>query len=290
MTNYIKELNHTKSTRSDLPRIIFLKMSAEIISPILTNIFNTFILNGFFPNSLKLSEIIPIYKSGPRTDINKYRPIVLLSPFSKLFETHLCNNLTNFFNKHEVINKNQFGFRKNSNTDLAVINSVNQIISAIENNSINCTIFLDLAKAFNTVNHQILLRKLDKYGVRGLPLMLIKNYLLDRKQITNVNNHKSNELKINVGVPQGSCLGPLLFLIYINDIHLASNFKINLFADDASLSMSHSDPIILESQINTELININKWLISNKLFLNYQKSNYLIFTKKKEPTKFFFNY
>ena len=141
-----------------------------------------------------------------------------MSPFSKLLETHIHNNLIQFFNKHDVIYKNQFGFRDNSSTDLAVINTINDIISSVENKSINCSIFLDLAKAFNTVNHDILLRKLDKYGIRGIPLLLIKNYLKDRQQITNVNHFKSDPLSINVGVPQGSCLGPSCCDGYLEEV------------------------------------------------------------------------
>ena len=283
---FINKLNSNKSTRSDLPKIKFLKMSAEIISPALTEILNRCIINGFFPDSLKLAEVIPIHKSGPKNDVNNYRPISLLSPFSKLLETHIYNNLINFLNKNDVIYHNQFGFRNNSSTDLAVINTINDLISSLENRKTTCSIFLDLAKAFNTVNHNILAQKLEKYGVRGPPLTLIKNYLKDRQQITNVNNFKSNSLKINVGVPQGSCLGPLLFLIYINDIHLITNFKVRLFADDACLSLSHTNPSSLELKVNNELEKINNWLQSNKLFLNYSKTNYLIFSKKKKKTKF----
>ena len=230
---------------------------------------------------MKLAEVIPIYKSGSKTDINNYRPISLLSPFSKIFETHIHNNLTKFFNRNKVIYNNQFGFKEDSSTELAVIDIINEIISSVDNNLTNCCIFLDLAKAFNTVNHGILLSKLDKYGVRGPPLHLIKHYLNNRQQITNINNFKSNKLNINVGVPQGSCLGPLLFLIYINDMHLCTSLKLSLFADDTCLSLSHEDPQILQNCLNMELKNINNWLEKNKLFLNHSKSNYLIFSKKK---------
>ena len=282
---YINSLNINKSTRSDLPKIKFLKISVNIISPILTEIFNTFITNGFFPKSLKLAEITPIFKSGSKTDINNWRPISLLSPFSKLFETHINNNLVKFLDKNQVIYQNQFGFRENSSTDLAIINTVNEIINTLENKSINCSIFLDLAKAFNTVNHEILIKKLEKYGIRGPPLTLIENYLKDREQTTNINNYKSNRLTINVGVPQGSCLGPLLFLLYINDMHLCTKFNIKLFADDACLSLNNKNPNILEAEINKELENVNRWLQNNKLFLNYSKSHYLIFNKSKKKPK-----
>ena len=286
ITNYIKSLDSNKSSRSDLPKICFLKISVEVIAPLITELFNQCIVQSVFPTSLKLAEVIPIHKSGPKTNINNYRPISLLSPFSKLFETHLCNCLTDFFNKNNVIYKKQFGFKENSSTDLAVIDTVDHITTCLENDLTTCSVFLDLAKAFNTVNHSILLQKLEKYGIRGDSLKLIESYIRSRKQMTRVNSFKSKQLEINTGVPQGSCLGPLLFLIYINDIHLNTAFSIRLFADDASLSLSHSCPRALETNVNNELKTIYKWLQRNKLFLNFSKTNYLIFSKKKTKHNF----
>ena len=157
----------------------------------------------------------------------------------------------------------------------------------MSNNLTTCAIFLDLEKAFNTVNHNILLRKLEKYGIRGLPLKLMESYLSERKQVTKIGNCISEKLDINTGVPQGSCLGPLLFMIYINDLHLCTKFNATLFADDACLSLSNQNIHDLETEINYELQNVNSWLHKNKLFLNHNKTNYLIFSKRK--TKFKFN-
>ena len=284
--NYIKRLNPNKSTRSDLPKILFLKISVEIISPILTEIINRCILMGVFPTSLKIAEVIPIYKNGAKTNCDNYRPISLLSPFSKLIESHIYNNLIKFFNKNNVLYNNQFGFRDDRSTDLAVIDTVNGITKSLDKKLTNCSIFLDLAKAFNSVNHHILLQKLEKYGIRGLPLLLLQSYLKNRQQWTRVNGSRSDKLYINVGVPQGSCLGPLLFLIYINDMHLCTRLNLRLFADDACLGMSHVDPVALEIIMNNELVNVNKWLQDNKLFLNYDKTSYLIFSRKRNKPKF----
>ena len=168
----------------------------------------------------------------------------------------------------------QYGFRKNSSTELAVTQIVDDVIDVMENSSIQCSVFLDLAKAFNTVNHDVLIYKLEKYGIRGPPLFLLNSFLHNRYQSTIVNNTRSNLKVVNCGVPQGSSLGPLLFLLYINDLPLCTNLKVTLFADDACLSFSHHNPVVLEQIVNSELIKMSDWLISNKLFVNYSKSNY----------------
>ena len=286
ITNFINNMDHKKSARSDTPKISFIKLSVDIIAPIITKIFNLCIQHGIFPESFKYAEVVPIFKSGSKANINNYRPISLLSPFSKIFESYICNQLTSFLDKNNILYRLQYGFRQDSSTELAVTQLVDDLIDAAENKLINCSIFLDLAKAFNTVNHKILLHKLGKYRVRGLPLLLIENFLKDRSQSTVINNSKSKSQEINVGVPQGSSLGPLLFLININDLPSSTNLKVRLFADDACVSYQHQDPSTLNEIINTELVKINDWLESNKLFINYSKSNFLIFNKTRKQHKF----
>ena len=279
-------MDQKKSNSSVSPKTKFLKIAVDVISPILAIIFNHCVMEGIFPDQLKKAEVVPIFKSGQKSLASNYRPISLLSPFAKIFENCLYSQLISFLNKNSVLYPLQYGFRENSSTEFAVSQIVDDLTTCIENKSINCSVFLDLAKAFNTVNHQILLKKLQSCGVRGVALKLMESFLADRHQWTVVGSQKSDSKIIDVGVPQGSTLGPLMFLIYINDLHTATNMKVRLFADDACLSLSNKDPHILQKQVNIELDKVHKWLKDNKLFINYKKSNFLIFTKKRHKHNF----
>ena len=284
--NYIKNMNPNKSVRSDVPSIRFVKLSAKIISPYLSKLYNKCVEYGVFPESLKFAEVIPIYKSGKKNNINNYRPISLLSPFSKIFEFLVCERLKKFFLLNEVLHEKQYGFRENSTTELTVNQVVDELTEASEKKLINCSVFLDLAKAFNTVNHNILISKLKSYNIKGSMLSLLKDYLKDRSQSTVINNVVSERETVNVGIPQGSCLGPLLFLVYINDIFSSTEINMRLFADDACLSYQHSDPEYLNEVINKELGKVDKWLRDNKLFINYSKTKFLLFNKTSKNCKF----
>ena len=277
----LRNLDPSKSTRSDNPPVKYIKLAAGVIAPTLTNLFNHCITTSTFPKSLKISEIIPLFKQGDIYSCNNYRPISLISIFSKIFEKCIYKQLVSYFNKNNVFYKSQFGFRENYSTELAVAQVCNEIIENLENNDITCSIFLDLAKAFDTVDHKILLDKLHKYGIRGEPHKLLANYLNNRQQCTIINKIKSDQCENNYGVPQGSTLGPLLFLIYINDLPNASNLKVTLFADDAILTCIDKNPNTLQHKTNAELKKIEDWMKTNKLTINYKKTNYMIITKRK---------
>ena len=286
INSFIKNMDPNKSNSSDSPKTSFLKISAEVISPILSLLMNICIKEGVFPDRLKKAEVIPIFKSGKRSLPNNHRPISLLSPFAKIFEHFIYKQLNNFFNKNNILYPLQYGFREGSSTELAVSDIMDSLTNSIEKGLINCSIFLDLSKAFNTVNHKILLNKLEFYGIRGVANDLLKSYLTERVQSTLVNNVTSTPREVDTGVPQGSTLGPLLFLIYINDLCLSTNMKVRLYADDACLSLENVDPATLQTETNHELVKVNNWLINNKLFLNCSKSNFIIFTNQKINHKF----
>ena len=182
----------------------------------MTNLFNHCIETGTYLDAFKTVEVIPVpvFKSGDKFTCSNFRRISLISPFSKIFEKCIYKQLYHYFSSRDILYKYQHGFGENHSTELAVSQMCDSIIKNLENKSTTCAIFLDLAKAFHTVNHQILLSKLYAYGIRGIPFELMQSYLSNRKQCTVINKVKSSSL----GVPQGSTLGPLLFLIYIHNL------------------------------------------------------------------------
>ena len=250
----------------------------EVAHP-LAHIFNLSFVNGEVPDYLKLAKVIPIHKSGNNQMFTNYRPISLLPAFSKLLEKIVYNRLMTFLNKHELLYHHQYGFRKKYNTTHPILHLVKEIAEANNMPSKDSTIgiFLDLSKAFDTISHDILLTKLHHYGIRGISNKWFRSYLQNRRQFTQVNDTMSSIQNINVGVPQGSILGPLLFLIYVNDIKHSTNLSVLSFADDTTIFKSGSNENELFNHINNELQNIYTWLCENKLALNVNKTKYMIF-------------
>ena len=203
------------------------------------------------------------------------------SLFSKILEKLMYNRLLSFLNKCKIMNKNQFGFRNNHSTYMALLIMLENIRNALDYGECAIGIFLDFKKAFDTVNHDILLNKLYNYGIRRIALEWFKSYLSNRYQIVKYNNHESDPLKILCGVPQGSILSLLLFLIYINDLPMVSSlFMPILFADDTNLFCTNDKLDILVNDINVELVKIFTWVRVNKLSLNIEKTNFMLFTPK----------
>ena len=229
---------------------------------------------GVFPDILKTAKVTPLHKKESKLDVLNYRPISLLSIFSKVYEKLIYIRIYSYLTKNKMIYSKQFGFRSNYSTNHALISLTEQIRSLLDGGHYVCGIFVDLEKAFDTVDHKILCEKLNHYGLRGNINKLIHSYLTNRKQYVSLNGFDSEIRNIECGVPQGSSLGPLLFLIYINDFRLCLNETTSgHFADDTFILYASKNLKTVETIINTELKQVVSWLRLNKLSLMLAKLN-----------------
>ncbi len=259
----------------------FIKQCFDSILIPFKHIINLSFSTGIIPSQLKIAKVVPIYKSGDPRLLNNYRPISLLSNFSKILEKIMYNRLVNHIEHHNLLSNHQFGFRKNHSTIHPMILLDNFISESLNNKNYAIAIFCDLSKAFDTVDHTILISKIKKMGVGGTDLDWFKNYLTGRKQYVYVNGSSSTLREILLGVPQGSILGPLLFLIYINDLPECTTLYSLLFADDATLLARAGSPGELFEIANREFQKITLFFRANRLSINPAKTCYMLFTNNK---------
>ena len=268
----------------DIPTFIF-KDYFHIIGPSLLNLINGCIVNGIFPDFLKVGRITPIYKKkGSRLKVNNYRPITILPTISKIFEKVLYNQLSNFFESNNLLHDSQFGFRRNRSTIQAIQKLLDQVYLAIDNHDPVYSLHFDLAKAFDLIDHSLLLKKLKLYGLDDISIKLISSYLDNRQQIVKLDTANdpvfSNLLNVKTGVGQGSILGPLLFIIFINDLPFHVSAPSFLFADDTSSVNSGQNAfqnlVLTHNQIC-------HWFDVNGLFCNTDKTQLISYFVSKEP-------
>ena len=258
----------------------FVKMARVVLTPILTKLYNKCLQQECFPDEFKVGQVIPIPKTSTPKELGEFRPISLLNLFSKIFEKVLKTKIMDFLDKYNILSPEQFGFTTNSSTELAITTIYDKFLDNLDKNQYTCAIFLDIKKAFDSLDHKILLKKLDHYGFRGKIWNLLKSYMENRKICTKVEQKASKYFKVTHGIPQGSVLGPLLFLLFINDLPQASKFNATLFADDANLHISHQNPHSLQVMVNEEIEKIENWMYFNKLTLNYSKCCFMIISRK----------
>ena len=276
----ISSLKNSKALGYDKIATYFVKVAAKELAWPLSMLFNYSFSYGIFPDCLKIAKIIPVFKNGDKSEINNYRPISILSPFSKILEKLIYARTIEFCNKHSIIIPTQYGFRAKHCTSHALLDVTTTAFDNIQQNKYTALLFLDLKKAFDTVNHQILLEKLHYIGIRGVALSLFSSFLHKRFQFVSAGNIQSTFKKVDCGVPQGSILGPLLFTIYINDIINSTLFCPRLFADDTCLILQDNNIHDLQKKINLEITAVNDWMRTNLLTVNFSKSSIMILSPK----------
>lgn len=274
----IGELSHNSAPGSDGLHPKPIKFALHQLSKPLTFLINLSFMSGIYPERLKHALITPVHKKGDTLNFSNYRPISVLSTIAKIFDKIYLERITAFCNKHNILSKYQFGFRKKCNTELAIASIYKLLLNALDKSSYGMCVFLDLEKAFDSVPHTRLLQKLEHIGIRGLALRWITNYLLNRTCSTKINNNISEPSPIYIGVPQGSILSPMLFNLYINDlIETLPPEILYLYADDTALILENTNLVNLINIGNNYLNLVNTWLENNGLKLNISKTEFIIF-------------
>lgn len=283
-TILINGLNSKKASGPDNIPVIFVKTHFNIFSLLLADIFNEMIETGVFPQCLKVAKVIPVYKSGDTKDPSNYRPISCLSVLDKIIEKLLVTRIMDYANHRNIISDHQYGFRQGKSTLSATCDLIEDIYDSLDKREIDGALFIDLKKAFDTIDHQLLLEKLDHYGFRGVARSLIQSYLSNRLQFVSIGDSRSNPGLVSTGVPQGSNLGPILFLLFINDLaKLVLHGKVRLFADDTSLFYEGIDCSTIQQHIKEDLEQLCSFFRTNLLSLNLTKTKYMLIHSPRRP-------
>lgn len=279
----IDALNTNTSTGLDGFSTKAIKCVKHLIADKLSLSINTSLELGIFPDSLKIAKVSPIYKCGSKTDPSNYRPISVLPVVSKIFERILYDRLSEYLTEKQILIDEQYGFRPKCNTLTAAIDLISKIKTNIDKKNIAIGIFIDLKKAFDTVSHEKLILKLKDIGIDGPALSIFKSYLENRSQIVKIDNFMSSPQNISYGIPQGSILGPLLFLIYINNINkIGLTGHLTLYADDTCLFYFDKSIHDIINDAQKDLDIINEWLLHNLLTINTTKTSYIILAAKNK--------
>ena len=261
---------------------VFFDKIIDLILPCLTRLCNLSFQKSIFPQCMKIAKVTPLYKSGERCLASNYRPISILPFLSKLLEKLFLTRLQSFIDNNNVITEHQYGFQKNRSTSLAVVDYYESVTNGLKNGKCVVSLSLDLSKAFDSIPHDILFHKLEHYGVRGMTLRWVQSYLSHRQQMLVINNTRTDLSRVPVGVAQGSILGPIMFLLYINDIiNCSSAARFIVFADGTTVLYELNSSNVDFNSLNEEIGKISTWCKCNKLLLNVKKTQCTIYTPKR---------
>jgi len=275
----ISSLKMKGSPLSEIPTFIYKRLNRYLCS-LISDLFNRSVSFGIFPDVLKKARVVPIHKAGDVSNVVNYRPISTLTVMSKIFELLMCCRMKKYIEHFSLLGYCQFGFRQSFSTVDAISEFLDRVCVAVDSKQYFLSVFIDFQKAFDTVDHDILVRKLSLLGFRGPINDWLRSYLSNRKQYVSINNTCSRTLDVGRGVPQGSVLGPLLFNLYISDMYAATNLGVIHYADDTTVYYTGVDIPTVVQCVNDEMLKIDKWLCANKLSLNAAKSKVMLFTKR----------
>jgi len=276
--NELQKLKTKKATGLDKIPAKLLKDSAPVVAKPLAHIFNLSLASGEVPSDWKEAQITPVHKSGSCADVGNYRPVSVLSVTSKVMEKLVCNQVTRYLTRCKLLKTHQSGFRRHHSTATAVQKVVEDITSGYNCSKVTVALFLDLRKAFDSVNHEIMLSKLKKFGFDSDAMKWFTSYLSERLQCTCLQGQYSSKTRVSCGVPQGSVLGPLLFCLYVNDLpNVIQKCSIHMYADDTVLYYSAVSVKVCEETVSMDMKRVVKWLSENRLLLHPDKTKSMLF-------------
>ena len=288
VVSYLLKIDSNKSTGIDDISSRMLKLAAPFIAPSIARLINLSFSLNVFPCRWKTAKVTPIFKSGDPADVTNYRPISVLPILSKIAERHVYDALYSFLSENDLIYTRQSGFRPRHSTETALIKVIDDLLFNLDNDCVSGMVLIDYRKAFDMIDHTLLLKKLEVYGLSTETLQWFTSYLTNRRQLVKLGDKQSNLANVPHGIPQGSILGPLLFIVFINDLpfHVTSS-TIDLYADDTTLTScaNYSSIDKLEQNLNSSVAEIAEWAASNKLPINESKTKAILITGKRLPSK-----